>query len=78
MKVLALDLGDSWVGTALSDPMKIIARPHETVKTKDLFNFLKNIFETEQIDTVLVGYPRTMRGTESAQTKKNTSTKRRN
>lgn len=70
MKVLCLDLGDVWTGTALSDPLKIIARPHKTTKTADLFPFLQELFATEQIDTIVIGYPRTMRGTESDQTKK--------
>ncbi len=70
MKVLALDLGDVWTGTALSDPLKIIARPFKTVKTTDLFNFLEETVKTQQIDTFVIGYPKTMRGTESEQTKK--------
>ena len=70
MKALALDLGDTWTGTALSDALKIIATPHKTVKTVELIAFLKNITQTEQIDTIVIGYPRTMRDTESLQTKK--------
>jgi len=31
MKTIALDLGDRWVGIAISDPLGIIARPYETV-----------------------------------------------
>ena len=70
MKVLCLDLGDVWTGTALSDPLKFIARPYKTTKTVDLFPFLKELFAKEQIDSIVIGYPRTMRGTESDQTKK--------
>lgn len=70
MKVMALDLGDVWVGTALSDPLKIIAKPYQTVKLSELLPFLHNLFKKEQIDTIVIGYPRTMRDTESQQTKK--------
>ena len=70
MKVLALDLGDVWTGTAISDPLKIIARPFKTVKTVDLFVFLQETMLANQICTIVVGYPKTMRGTESEQTKK--------
>lgn len=70
MKVISLDLGDVWTGTALSDPLKILAKPFKTIKTPELFDFLHQILTTEQIDTILIGYPRTMKGTESLQTKK--------
>jgi len=69
-KALALDLGDTWTGTALSDGSKMFARPFKTVKTIDLNNFLEATFKEEKIDTVVVGYPQTLKGTESAQTKK--------
>ncbi len=70
MKVLSLDLGDVWTGTAMSDPLKIIATPYKTVKTEALMPFLHELFNKENIETVVVGYPRTMRDTESLQTKK--------
>lgn len=70
MKILALDLGDVWTGTALTDPLKIIARPHQTVKTTELLVYLQELMNKEKIDTIVIGYPRTMRGTESQQTKK--------
>ena len=70
MKILALDLGDQWVGVAISDALCMIARPYKTVTNRELNSFLENLFRQERIDTVLVGYPKTMRGTESDQTKK--------
>jgi len=70
MKALSLDLGDVWTGTAMSDPLKIIATPYKTVKTELLIPFLQSLFTKEKISTVVVGYPRTMRDTESLQTKK--------
>ncbi len=70
MKVIALDLGDVWVGTALSDSLKMLAKPYKTIKAPEIFSFLSDLFIKEQIDTMVIGYPRTMKGTESAQTKK--------
>ena len=70
MKVLALDLGDVWIGTAMSDPLKIIATPYKTTKLELLMPFLHELFAKEKIETVVIGYPRTMRDTESLQTKK--------
>jgi len=70
MKTLALDLGDAWVGTALSDELGITARPYRTIKANELDSFLQTVIPQEQIETIVIGYPITMRGTESAQTKK--------
>jgi putative holliday junction resolvase len=70
MKNLALDLGDAWVGTALSDRLGIIASPHTTVAANDLDSFLVTIFAKEPIGRVIVGNPITLRGTTSSQTAK--------
>lgn len=70
MKTLALDLGDAWIGTAISDELGITARPYRTIKPKELTEFIETITKSESIKTIVVGYPKTMRGTESEQTKK--------
>ena len=70
MKILGLDIGDVWTGTALSDALGITARPHKTAETNKLVQFLTDLFKQENINTVIVGYPKTMKGTESDQTKK--------
>lgn len=70
MKIMALDLGDVWTGTALSDSMQMLARPYLTVKTVELQIFLRDILEKEKIVTFVVGYPKTLQGRESDQTRK--------
>lgn len=70
MKILALDIGDRWTGIAISDPLGILPRPYDTCKTTDLYTFLENTIAKENISTIIVGLPTTMRGTESEQTKK--------
>ena len=70
MKTIALDIGDVWTGSALSDALGITARPYKTVTTKELFQFLDQTIAQEKIGTILVGYPKTLKGTESEQTKK--------
>ena len=75
MKILALDVGDRWVGTALSDSLKFLAKPYKTVKASELLDFLKQIFSIEKIDTVVIGYPLTMRATQSLQTHQTVATK---
>jgi len=70
MKILALDIGDRWTGSALSDPLGMFAHPHKTVQTENLKKFIKKTIDEEQVKTIVIGYPRTLRGTESEQTKK--------
>ncbi len=70
MKILALDIGDAWTGTALSDALGMFAKPYQTAQTENLSSFLNDLFAKERIQTIVIGYPRTMRGTSSDQTKK--------
>ena len=70
MKILSLDLGDRWVGSAISDPMGITCKPFQTVELGMLESFLAHIIPQERIDTVIVGYPKTFSGGQSEQTLK--------
>ncbi len=70
MKIVALDLGDQWVGVAITDMSRILARPHTTVTLAELESFLTKLLTDEPISIIVVGYPQTLKGTESEQTKK--------
>ena len=70
MKIVALDIGDVWTGSALSDALGMLARPYQTIATKELEPFLNQLFAQEKIGTVVVGHPTTLRGTASVQTTK--------
>ncbi len=69
-KILAIDPGDRWVGIAISDPSRLIARPLTTVQLDDLNPFLTELFAREQIKLILIGHPLTTTGKESDQTRK--------
>ena len=68
MKIASLDLGDMWVGIAISDPLGILARPYKTVKAIDLLDAINTLHTQEQVMTIVVGDPQTLRGTASQQT----------
>ena len=70
MKILACDIGDVWTGTAISDPLGMFARPYQTIETKNLSSFLSDLFNKEDIKTIIIGHPQTLRATSSEQTKK--------
>ena len=59
-RVLAVDYGKKRIGLAHTDSEKIIASPLDTVLTKEIFNYLNIYFEQEDVDAVVVGYPKTL------------------
>ena len=69
-KILALDLGDQWVGVAISDAIRFFARPLETVTLAELEPHLAQLIAKEGIKDVVIGNPLTMKGLISTQTQK--------
>ena len=59
-RILAIDYGRKRVGIAVTDPGQIIANRLTTVPTHKIWEFLEKYFKEEQIDEVVVGYPKTM------------------
>ena len=64
-RILALDYGTKRTGVAVTDELQIIASGLTTVKTGDLFAFLKTYLEEENVEMVLVGEPKQKDGTHS-------------
>ena len=59
-RILAIDYGRKRVGLAVTDPQKIIANRLTTVATHTIWDFLKEYFQKENIEAVVVGYPKQM------------------
>ncbi len=59
-RILAIDYGRKRVGLAVTDPLQIIANKLTTVNSHDIFSFLEDYFSKEEVDCVVVGYPRTL------------------
>jgi len=57
---MALDYGSKRVGVAVTDPLRIIANGLETVETKKIREFISGYLEKEQVDCLIVGYPKQM------------------
>ena len=64
-RILAIDYGIKRSGIAVTDPLKIIASPLETVVTTDLISFLKKYFEKEKVEALVIGDPKNLRGEEN-------------
>ena len=56
-RILAIDYGRKRVGLAVSDPLGIIASGLDTVPTGEIWQFLTEYLEKEDVKTIIVGYP---------------------
>jgi len=57
-RILAIDYGKKRVGIAVTDTEQIIANKLTTVPTFQIWDFLKDYFEKEDVEKVVIGYPR--------------------
>ena len=57
-RILAIDYGRKRVGIAVTDPTQLIANRLTTVASHTIWDFLKEYFEKEQVEAVVVGYPK--------------------
>lgn len=66
MRIMALDLGDSRIGVAFSDPMHIIANGYETYERKKTdvdFEHIVSLINEKDVGIVVIGLPINMDGT---------------
>jgi putative Holliday junction resolvase len=64
-RVLAMDYGKKRTGIAVTDPLRIIATPLQTVLTHQLLTFLKAYTAKEPVDEFVVGMPKTLKNEDS-------------
>lgn len=64
-RILAIDYGTKRTGIAVTDPLRIIATPLETVPTGELLTFLTAYLQKEQVDEFVIGMPKTLRNEDS-------------
>ncbi len=59
-RILAVDYGRKRCGIAVTDELQLIANGLTTVRSHDVFDFLKNYLALENVNTVVVGEPKDM------------------
>ena len=64
-RILAIDYGKRRTGLAVTDMLRITANPLLTIDTSGLLAWLVDYTRREQVDTIVIGYPRQMNGSES-------------
>ena len=58
---MSIDYGHVRCGLAVTDSLRITANALTTVSNKELFVFLDNYLSKEQVDILVVGYPRNLK-----------------
>ncbi|MGB1104122.1 MAG: Holliday junction resolvase RuvX [Crocinitomicaceae bacterium] len=76
-QLLALDYGRKRTGIAVTDDSQIIASGLTTVRTHDLFDFLKDYFAKHEVVTIVLGDPKRMDGSATDSTKEVAGLKKR-
>jgi len=64
-KIISLDFGLKRTGIAITDSSRMIASPLTTVDSTQLFTFLNQLFQKEEIEIIVLGYPTRLDGSDS-------------
>jgi len=64
-RILGIDVGEARIGLALSDELRMLAHPLETVRVRngEPVEHVAKLIRREKIETVVIGLPRNMNGT---------------
>ena len=72
-RILCLDYGLKRVGVAVTDELKIIASPLETINTSEILSFISQYIKENEVELLVVGLPFNLKGEETDATKKTLS-----
>lgn len=64
-RILAIDYGRKRCGLAVTDSLQICANGLPTIRSCDLFSFLKEYCRREEVDSFVIGEPKDLRGNPS-------------
>ena len=65
-RILAIDYGLKRTGVAVTDPLRIISTPLETVPSSELLKFLQAYSKKEAVDEFVIGMPKTLSNEDSS------------
>ncbi len=68
-RLIAIDFGRKRCGIAVTDVLRLIANPVDTILTAQLTSYIKAYIAANDVDAVVVGLPRQMDGTPSDSTR---------
>ena len=64
-KAIGIDFGLKRTGISVSDDLGIIATPLKTVASSELMQFLKDLVPSENIETMVLGFPLGLNGADT-------------
>lgn len=56
-RILSIDYGKKRTGIAVTDPLQLIAGGLATVSTSELFDYLRQYIQREQVERIVIGKP---------------------
>lgn len=62
-RILSIDYGSKRTGLAVTDPLQIIATALDTVATVDLWSYVQDYLQREEVEAVVIGKPTHRDGT---------------
>lgn len=68
-RIMALDFGKVRTGVAVTDVLQLIPNGLTTIETPELEKFLADYFAKEEVDTIVIGFPKTLRNEPAEVTK---------
>ena len=68
-KAVGIDYGTKRIGISISDSSQIIATALCAIENKNIFSFLKELLEKEEVDTIVIGEAKNLDTTETDSSK---------
>jgi len=62
MRVMGLDVGDKYIGVAISDELRLTAQGIKTIKSEGCIEALKENIKEYEVGSIIVGLPRMLNG----------------
>jgi len=64
-RIIGIDYGTKRIGLAVTDPLQIIANGLDTVPSNQIFDFLDQYIEAEEVEAIVIGEPMHLDGNPS-------------
>ena len=68
-KAVGIDYGTKRIGISISDSSQIIATALCAIENKNIFSFLKELLEKEEVDTIVIGEAKNLNTSETDSSK---------